>query len=386
MPTASGNGRFVAFRSEASNLVADDTNEVTDVFVRDNVAGTTVRISVDSAGQEANAASDLPAISDDGRFVTFRSTASNLVEGDTNGRADVFLRDTQLGLTTRVSVDSAGNQGDSSSDYSAISADGRFVAFDSAASSLVPGDTNDVHDIFLRDTLLGLTTRVSVDSAGNQASWHSENKVSISGDGRYVAFTSWAADLVPGDTNNASDVFVRDTQLGLTTRVSVDSTGNQGLTDSNGAAISTDGQYVAFMSAAPNLVAADTNDTNDVFVHDRTTGLTTRASVDSTGVQGNDGSVWPNISGTGRYVTFVSYATNLVADDTNGLGDVFVHDTSSGKTTRVNVDAAHNQANGITGWPVISRDGVYVVFYSHATNLVPADSNGAGDFFRVTRW
>lgn len=269
IPTASGNGRFVAFRSEASNLVADDTNEVTDVFVRDNVAGTTVRISVDSAGQEANAASDLPAISDDGRFVTFRSTASNLVEGDTNGRADVFLRDTQLGLTTRVSVDS---------------------------------------------------------------------------------------------------------------------TGNQGLTDSNGAAISTDGQYVAFMSAAPNLVAADTNDTNDVFVHDRTTGLTTRASVDSTGVQGNDGSVWPNISGTGRYVTFVSYATNLVADDTNGLGDVFVHDTSSGKTTRVNVDAAHNQANGITGWPVISRDGVYVVFYSHATNLVPADSNGAGDFFRVTRW
>ena len=250
------------------------------------------RVSVDSAGNQGNQGPgylSYASISPDGRFVAFESPASNLVPGDTNSSLDIFVRDTLTNTTTRVSVDSAGNQGLGHSASPSISADGRFVAFYSDATNLVPGDTNNAKDIFVRDTLTNTTSRVSVDSAGNQANEDSENG-SISADGRFVAFDSFATNLVPGDnTNNANDIFVRDTLTNTTTRVSVDSAGNQGNSGSYSASISADGRRVAFDSYSSNLVPGDTNNTLDLFVSD--TGNTpgnNRPDNNINGTSGND--------------------------------------------------------------------------------------------------
>ena len=300
-----------------------DTNESMDVFVRDIVAGTTKRVSVDSAGNQSDGNSYFPAISDDGRYVVFHSTSSNLVTGDTNAVFDVFVRDMVAGTTTRVSVDSADNEADADSYDAAVSADGRFVTFDSAASNLVTGDTNAAFDVFVRDMVAGTTTAVSVDSTANQANSFSSIPA-ISADGRYVAFRSDASNLVTGDTNAASDVFVRDRTAGTTTRVSIDSAGNQANGSSSDPAISADGRYVAFDATDPNLVTGDTNDTTDVFVRDTVAGTTTRVSVDSSGHQANNSSSDPAISADGRYVALQSYASNLVTGDTNNRADVIV--------------------------------------------------------------
>jgi len=351
--------------------------------------GTTERVSVDSAGNQGNDRSNGAAISSDGRYVAFGSSASNLVPGDTSHAGDVFVHDRQTGITERVSVDSAGNQGNNSSGFSAISADGRYVAFDSHASNLVPDDTNECgspdhpnncDDIFVHDRQTGVTERVSMNSVGNQGNDDS-SFAAISADGRYVAFLSYATNLVVGDTNAARDVFVHDRQTGATTRVSVDSGGNEGNGQSYIPAISADGRYVAFDSLASNLVPGDTNDGWDVFVHDRQTGGTTRVSVDSAGNEGNDYSGSPAITPDGRYVAFNSSASNLVPGDTNDGGDVFVHDRQTGVTERVSVDSAGNQGNGWSYEAAISAGGRYVAFVSSASNLVPGDTNGDADIF-----
>ncbi len=349
--------------------------------------GTTSRVSVDSQGRQSNGLSDRPAISADGRYVSFEgANASNLVPGDTNNVADVFVRDRVRGTTERVSVDSAGNQSNNGSAYSSISGDGRYVAFQSIASNLVPGDTNNAIDVFVRDRQTGQTGRVSVATGGAQATVGGGGPA-ISADGRYVAFMSPGADLVPNDTNGAWDVFVHDQRTSVTERVSVDSAGNQGNGDSTSPAISGDGRYVAFVSAASNLVPGDTNAVADVFVHDRVAGTTERVSVDGAGNQANGasgelGAFHPGyISTDGRYVTFASTASNLVAGDTNGVADVFVRDRVAGTTERVSIDSAGNQATGSSSFPTISADGRYVAFGSTAANLVAGDTNGVADTF-----
>ncbi|MDO8706573.1 MAG: hypothetical protein Q7J84_16675 [Sulfuricaulis sp.] len=344
-------------------------------------AGTTTRVSVDSAGNQANNSSIDPAISADGRFVAFGSAAANLVPGDTNGLPDIFVHDRLTGETTRVSVDSAGNQANGSSDNPAISADGRLVAFRSSAKNLVPDDTNNTGDIFVHDRLTGQTTRVSVDSAGNQADRDSYNP-EISADGRFVAFFSYATSLVPNDTNSTRDIFVHDRLTGQTTRVSVDSAGNQANGDSSIPAISADGRFVTFGSAAANLVPGDTNVSSyDLFVHDRLTGETTRVSVDSAGNQTEGYSYDPSISADGRLVAFRSSANNLVPGDTNGGDDIFVHDRLTGETTRVSVDSSGGQVNLSSDTPSLSADGRFVAFRSFANNLVLGDTNGSYDIF-----
>src|SRR6476661_2769775 len=275
---------------------------------------------------------------------------------------------------TPVSVDSAGNQGNRGSTNPAISADGRFVAFYSEASNLVPEDTNGKPDIFVRDRLSNTTARVSVDSAGNQANSFS-NDPSISADGRFVAFTSGASNLVPGGTNNTSDIFVRDTLTNTTTRVSVDSAGNQGNRDAYGASISADGRFVAFESNSSNLVPGDPNNRDEIFVRDLSTNTTTRVSVDSAGNLGNGYSYTPSISADGRFVAFYSDATNLVPGDTNNTYDIFVRDTLTNTTTRVSLDSAGNQGNGYSYSPSISADGRFVAFESTTSNIVPGDTN-----------
>jgi len=379
-PSLSRDSRFVAFGSRASNLVPGDTNAYYDVFVHDRQNGTTTRVSVDSSGQQANGGSYFPSISADGRFVEFESDATNLVPGDISPHVDVFIHDRQTGITTRVSVDSSGAQANSSSYRAMISADGHFVTFDSDAANLVPGDFNDEQDVFVHDCQTGMTIRVSVDSSGvegNDSSLYS----SISGDGRFVAFGSFATNLVPGDTNRKADVFVHDHQTGATTRVSVNSSGGQANNSSFVPSISADGRFVAFESDATNLVVDDTNGYCDVFRHDRQTGRTRRVSVDSSGNQGNDESSDASISADGRFVAFQSLATNLAAGDINRSLDAFRHDRQTGVTTLVSVNSSGIQGRGDSCDPSIAGDGRSVAFASVVTTLVSGDTNGVSDVF-----
>ena len=382
-PSVSADGRYVAFASSATNLVALDGNGARDIFVRDLTDGTTVRVSVDSAEVEANNSSYRPSISADGRYVAFESSASNLVAGDGNGEQDIFVRDLTSTTTVRVSVDSAEGEANSGSYIASISADGLFVAFESSASNLVAGDGNGEQDIFVRDLTSTTTVRVSVDSAEGEANSGSYI-ASISADGRFVAFASSATNLVAVDGNDARDIFVRDLTDGTTVRVSVDSAEVEANNSSNIASISADGRFVAFESSADNLVAGDLNFSTDIFVRDLTDTTTVLVSVDSAEVQAGIDSYDPSISADGRFVAFRSYADNLVAGDTNGVFDVFVRDLSSTTTVRVSVNSLGVQGNFGSFNPSVSADGRYVGFESAATNLTtvtdpPADDCEADD-------
>ena len=379
-PSISADGRSVAFTSDSSNLVASDTNTESDVFVRDRQTNTTTRVSVASAGTQANSFSNTPAISGDGRYVVFTSFASNLVTGDSNSAPDLFVRDRTANTTTRVSISDGEAQGNGQSLAAVISANGRYILFTSSATNLVTGDTNGMDDIFLRDVTGGTTKRVSVSTAGTQGVGDSTGPTSISDDGRLATFDSFATNLASGDTNAARDVFVRDLQTNTTTRESVSSEANS---DSFGRpALSRTGRYVAFESSATNLVAGDTNMASDVFVRDLLNGTTQRVSVSTAGVQGNGGSTEASISDDGRYVAFTSTATNLVGSDTNNAADVFVRDRTNNTTTRVSVDFGGAQANGPSSQPSIGGDGTWLAFTSSATNLSAiGDTNNATDVF-----
>ena len=337
-PAISGNGRFVAFTSGASNLVPGDSDFLDDIFVRDLQNDSTSRVSLNSSEAPANDNSGNAAISRGGRYVAFDSFATNLVPNDTNAKRDVFVRDRQIGTTLRMSISSAGAQGNGflGSSGPAISADGCCVAFVSDATNLVSDDTNGVEDIFVRDRRNGRTERVSVSSAEVQGDGDSLVSA-ISGDGRYVAFGSFATNLVSGDTNGAEDSFVRDRQNGTTERVSVSSAGQQGNPPPgsflSGLAISRNGRFVAFTSEASNLAPNDTNAKRDVFVRDRQNGTTLRMSVSSAAAQGNGflGSVDPAIGADGRFVAFCSDVANLVPSDTNDVADIFVRDRHPGR-------------------------------------------------------
>ncbi len=346
-------------------------------------AQTTERVSVSTGGAQGNDSSylsGLRSISADGRFVTFDSWASNLVAGDTYGNRDVFVRDRQSGTTERVSVATGGMQGHADSWFPSISADGRFVAFESLASNLVAGDTNGWPDVFVRDRQSGTTERVSLAPGGAEGDNDSSDP-SISADGRFVAFWSWASNLVAGDTNGWADVFVCDRQSGTTERVSLATGGAEGNNGSAYPAISADGLFVAFQSSASNLVIGDTNARADVFVRDRQSGTTERVSVDSAGAQGNLDSWYPSISADGHFVAFFSFSSNLVAGDTNAHEDVFVRDRQSGTTERVSVATDGTQGNTASESPSISADGRFVAFESFSSNLVPGDTNESDDVF-----
>jgi Tol biopolymer transport system component len=379
-PAISSGGRYVAFESLASNLAPGDTNDTFDVFVRDRSLGTTRRVSVSSAEHQANGFSAAPAISWDGRYVALTSFASNLVPGDTNGATDVFVRDRRLGTTRRVSVSSSGGQGNNHSGEPAMSADGRFVAFESEASDLVPGDTNNRGDMFVRDLKLGTTRRVSLSSSDRQADDFSSSPA-MSADGRYVAFVSFASNLVPGDTNLRADVFVRDRQLGTTSRVSVSSAERQANNFNLEPSVSADGHYVVFTSRATNLIPDDSNTRQDVFVRDLRLGTTRRISVSSAEEQGSRSSGNPAISRDGRYVAFKAVSSNLVPSDTNGFPDVFVRDRKLGVTHRVSVAGGGEQVSGKSDAPAMTADGRFVAFVSEASDLVPGDTNANRDVF-----
>ena len=378
-PSVSADGRFVAFFSWSTNLVSSDTNSSWDVFVRDRQSLATERVSLDSNGVQGNWDSQYPAISADGSCVGFESLASNLVTGDTNGASDVFVRNRLASTTERVSVDPSGAQANAESGSASLSADGRFVAFWSAASNLTSGDTNGHRDIFVRDRLNATTERVSVTSNGAQADSDS-GAPSISADGRYVAFWSDATNLVPGDTNGCRDIFVHDRQTGTTARASVDTSGAQANAESGAPALSADGHCVAFWSSATQLVAGDTNSCRDVFVRDLQTGTTERASLDSSGAQANDESFFPALSADGRLLVFTSWATNLVSG--GALGEqVYLRDRQAGTTELASCDTNGTPGVSWSAAPRVSGDGNYIAFVSLASNLVTGDTNGHEDIF-----
>ena len=272
------------------------------------------RVSVSTDGTQGNSSSYSPSISSDGRYVAFYSNATNLAPGATNGNWDVFVHDRQTGTTELVSVATDGTKGSGTDPLCSISADGRYVAFYSDATNLVPGDTNLSSDIFVRDRQTGITERVNVATDGTQGNSQS-GYPSISADGRYVAFQSEATNLAPGDTNGTWDVFVHDRQIGTTELVSVATDRTEGDERSEQPSISGDGRFVAFLSF--------TNSDYDVFVLDRQTGIIERVATTG-GLVSSAKDPHPSISADGRYVAFGSGATNLVPGDTNGQPDVFV--------------------------------------------------------------
>ena len=364
---------------EASPITAD-----ADIEYLADLPIVTERVSLSSGGGQGSSNSGNPFISDDGRYVTFESHAPDLVAGDTNGKFDIFVHDRLTDETTRISLASDGTQGDQHSYDPSISGDGRYVIFHSFASNLVAGDTNTTPDVFVHDRVTGLTERVSVASDGSQGTGN-HNDSMLSRDGRYAVFTATSPNLVAGDTNGVTDIFVHDRQTDTTSRVSVASDGSQANKGSADAWISADGQYVAFKSLATNLTSGDTNGSWDVFVHDRTTGTTSRVSLASDGSQANGASGDPALSGDGRYVTFSSLAGNLVAGDANGLEDVFVHDRQTAASERVSIDPAGLESDGASSGPSLSDDGRYVAFQSTATNLVAGDTNAVVDVFVFDR-
>jgi Tol biopolymer transport system component len=375
--TISGDESTLAFLS-TGRLTADDTDELVDLYLVDRLTGFTERIGV--AGSEYGA-STYPALNGDARFVAFSSVASHLVPGDTNDAEDVFLFDRLEVAMERISVAVDGVQGNSDSRVPALSADGRFVAFVSSASNLVPGDFNGSADVFVVDRRDRTIQRVSISGDGLESNADSDWP-SISADGRFVAFKSWASNLVPGDTNDAADVFVYDRHTGAIDRVSIASDGTQanGSSGTGQHAISANGRFVVFVSEASNLVVDDNNLQQDVFVFDRQTRLMERVSVAEDGSDANSWSDAATISADGRFVGFTSFASNLVPGDTNAQ-DIFLFDRQERTMERMNVGSDGAQTSGLVSSPAISATGGILAFMSTAPNLVSDDGDAEMDVF-----
>jgi hypothetical protein len=388
----SANGRFVAFDSIASNLDSADGDRTQDVFVRDLQTNTTTLVDRASgaSGAKADNGSGHAAISADGRFVAFDSAATNLISGGPVGGRDVFVRDLQTNTTTLVSraTGAAGARGNGISCCATISADGRFVAFSSNASNLDPAGDGSAN-VFVRDLQTNTTTLVSRAGGPNGAEGDAASvNGAISANGRFVAFESSADNLDPADRDNDRDIFVRDLQTNTTTLVSRASGagGAKGNSFSAVASISSDGRFVAFESFASNLDAADGDTTDDVFVRDLQTNTTTLVSRGSGagGIKGNNISKDAAISADGRYVAFDSQASNLDPADRSGGVNVFVRALQTNTTTLVSRagGVAGATENGFSFSPAISSDGQFVAFSSLATNLTGSDSDGIQDIFR----
>ena len=383
-PALSRHGRYVAFSSDATNLVGRDTNRAVDIFVRDRRTKTTRRVSVGGSGRQGNGDSIWPSMSANGRFVAFTSTATNLVRGDTNGVSDVFVRDRWERRTVRISRSWSGSQSSEPSYDVVLSADGHHAVFVSEAQDLVRDDTNGVTDVFVRNLQTGTTTRVSEGNDGEQADARSFGRA-ISPGGRYVAFVSGATNLVADDTNEEYDVFLRDLSEQRTVRVSVGPDGRQAdAGDPMGTgmpqAVSNGGRYVLFDHDATTLVDGDTNFRYDVFLRDVTAGTTRRLSVAPDGSELAQDSFARGMDGDARKVLFSTY-NELVAGDTNFALDVFVLGLRTGRPRLVSVATNGRPGNDDSGPAAISADGRHVAFLSHSSNLVPVDRNRESDMF-----
>ncbi len=383
--SVSTDGRYVAFSSDATNLVNGDGNGKGDVFLRDRQSGTTTLVSANSANTGSSTGKSFaPAISADGRYVAFVSEAADIVDGDTNGRPDVFIRDTQTNTTRLVTRSLTGGFGNGFAGEPSISANGQFVSFTSNSTNLtVLGDTNNRNDVYVRDMNAGTTKIISVNTTGNDTGNEVSFDSSMSADGRYVAFRSKATNI--GGTivpNNAINVFLRDTQTNATTLISVNQSGTSGSADSTSSSVSADGQSVVFRSVASDLTPKDNNNTDDVFLRSVSAGTTTLLSINrQRTASGRGRSEFPSVSSDGHFAAFSSFAPDLVETDANGKEDVFLRDLQAGPITLLSTNTSGAAANGHSFDPFVSSNGQFVVFSSDATDLVSGDGNGATDIF-----
>jgi dipeptidyl aminopeptidase/acylaminoacyl peptidase len=377
-------GRYLTFLSWSTNLVPGDTNGAADVFLRDRKAGTIERVSLGSAGQQGTAGAGASAASADGRYVAFESWAPNLVPGDTNNAYDVFVRDRSTGTTTLVSASTAGLPANGSSDLngffpSRISSDGRYVIFESDATDLAADQTSSHIEVYVRDLMTKSAKMVSVTSSGKPANGDSYAGA-ISGDGKWVVFTSVGKNLLGGLTTLYPQLFLHDMATGETRLISKANDGTPADGTSEGATFSSDDRYVVFESVAKDLGPGGSN--GDVWRLDRTTGGLTLVSVASDGTRGNYPSDGGEISADGRYVLFTTNATNLIPGDANGdTTDVLLRDLQNGTTTLENVSNAGVQANGDSAACGISRNGSLIMFNSAGDNLIKNDTNRMVDIF-----
>ena len=368
----SADGRHVAFVWLTFDAEAGGTGGRSEVYLRDMMTGKTTLVSKAWSGALADGNSGTPVLSTDGRYIAFESQASNLTPGDRNGQPDIFVYDRHTDRMTLVSVASDGRQGIADSFDPWISGNGRYVVFASNATNLVEADTNHQMNVFLHDRKTGRTGRVSKAWNGAEPDGGSYSP-SINADGRYIAFQSHASNLAPGDTNAKVDIFVYDRDTDRTTRVSVASDGMQGNHHSVAPFLNGDGRYLAFQSYATNLVEGDTNGHADIFMHDLKTRSTSRVSVASDGTQANSESYFPSVSHDGRYIAFYSLAWNLVLDDANGKSDIFIRDRKASVTRRVSLVSDSLQTGGGSYSPIISANGRFIVFTSLVTNRNEGD-------------
>lgn len=379
-PAISADGRYVAFESSANDLVpGEPLHPSGGVFVRDTLTGVITRASVPDGGGIADAVSGGASISADGRYVAFYSFATNLVPGaPPDALPNIYVRDMVRGKTRVVSVDGTGGWPDGSSLHPAISGDGRYVAFQSDATDIVPDDGNGATDVFVRNLVRGTTTRVSVDRDGGDADGSSTDP-SLSFDGQTSAFVSDAQDLLAVDGPGLASVYARSG--GTTVLVSAPYAGHSPDDSSSAPSVSADASAVAFASRATNLVPGDGNGFTDVFVRDLGGGPVVRVSVARGGGDADHASFAPSISADGGRVAFESVASNLVRRDRGGVIDVFVHDRVVGATVRWSVDTDGGSPNQNSTSAALAANADRVAFQSTATDLVDRHTFQGADVF-----
>ena len=372
----SADGRYVAFSSKTTNLIADHNNNKRDIFVKDRRTGFIERVSISSSGDQGSSDSNNPSISDDGRFVVFESFSA-FISADTNAKIDIYLHD-RLNHITQIISKNGATESNGHSIRASISATGRYVVFKSEADNLVSGDSNNKTDVFIKDLITDSIERVSVASDGSEANGAVNMSVTVSADGRYVAFRSTSTSLSSVDLNGKPNIFLRDRTAHKTTCISIpyDGTLIDGYTYNP--TISDDGSVIAFEARATNLVPNDTNGYNDIFVYSLATQQIKRVTDNS-----NDkDSYGTSMSADGRFISYRSGATGIVTDDSNGEYDAFIYDTKNNTTVRVNLNNSGEEATGGTTYsPAISADGSTVGYLSNAKNLVKGDNNNRGDIF-----
>lgn len=378
-PSISADGRYIAFTSYANNLVLNDNNGFCDIFIRDNHLNTTKRISISNTGEEGNGNSFEPSISSNGRYVAFTSYATNLVPDDNNGFSDVFIYDLFLNITKLVSISSKGEQGNQNSHGASINGNGHFIAFTSFATNLVTDDTNEASDIFIRDMVSATTKRCSVSSKGSQGNFDSADP-SISDDGQFISFTSSANNLVAEDSNECADIFVYN-QLGGIEIVSISNKGEKGNYDSCKSSINGNGNYVSFISWADNLVDGDGDRWQDLFVYDRLLKKTERIAPIVHWDEGESFYGAAAISADGNCIAFVSRPFLIYNDLPIYIFNIFAHNRRTNTTEWISVSPSGEGGNYHSMNPSINADGSHIVFESEADNLVEIDTNSAIDIF-----
>ena len=379
-PEVSDDGRHVVFYAAADDLVPGDTNGFADVFVRDRLTNETTRVSINSDGEQANGDCRFPTISGDGRMVAFHSSADNLVPDDTNSEWDIFVHDRNTGVTVRASLGPMGKESDAGGFFGSISGNGQFVVFNTG-EPLSEKDTNNVSDIYRHDLISKDTVRVSVGTGGFQIHGASVD-AAISYYGEYVAFSSLANNVDPIDIDNRYDIYVRDILSDETELVSRSSSNKQSADEKcELPVVSADGQKIAFISEATNLIEGEQLGVKNAFLYDRSENLMRLMSRSYCGEPGDDRTHTVAVTPDGQWVVFFSEAQNLVPGGSWPEASIFLRNTLTNQILEVSEASDGSPANGGSFDPALTNDGHIVVFSSVADNLVEDDMNDTHDIF-----